>query len=454
MKIKAVPAMVIFASLVLSLLFPCLASAQTEVDSGVPWFGFIPFVLTGGLSGDKAPGAVFSYEADETNILEIHFDASASTDPDGTIESYEWDFGDGDSGTGEKVSHTYGETGDYEVTLTVTDDGGLQDTSSFSSIRTTPIPTDLYVDASVVGDGIGSEQTPYRTITAAVDRAGGDSAEQTIHVRGGTYDYASGEDSSIPLEDLTLQGEGDPGDVGVDVSLICRSNCTIKDLSCNSEIEVASRAEDVVLDNLNLAPSSEYFGVTIRGDNVQLKQATIEGRQVGIFVSQNASEVKVQSNSVEVTETGSVGIQVAYNASATVSGNELKNCPLGLEVTGQVNVEALDNDFSGCDTGVRAEGNASLNLENNRIKNGDIGVLVTDSATADLGGGILESNGGNIFDNGSYNLKDLRDRAVGVIYATGNTWNDPQPSGTVQGPADDPPNYYIEEMDNEIVFSE
>ena len=50
------------------------------------------------------------------------FDASSSFDLDGSIVSYEWDFGDGSVATGETASHTYDLTGAYEVTLIVTDD--------------------------------------------------------------------------------------------------------------------------------------------------------------------------------------------------------------------------------------------------------------------------------------------------------------------------------------------
>ncbi|MCK4885425.1 PKD domain-containing protein, partial [Candidatus Bathyarchaeota archaeon] len=45
-------------------------------------------------------------------------------DPDGTIVSYSWDFGDGTTATGVTVDHAYSEDGNYTVTLTVTDDDG------------------------------------------------------------------------------------------------------------------------------------------------------------------------------------------------------------------------------------------------------------------------------------------------------------------------------------------
>ncbi|MCD6468180.1 MAG: PKD domain-containing protein [Thermoplasmata archaeon] len=54
----------------------------------------------------------------------IVFDGSDSYDPDGSIVSYEWDFGDGSTGSGEAPSHMYKSSGEYTVTLTVTDDGG------------------------------------------------------------------------------------------------------------------------------------------------------------------------------------------------------------------------------------------------------------------------------------------------------------------------------------------
>lgn len=59
---------------------------------------------------------------------EVTFDASASSDPDGSIVSYEWDYGDGSTGSGETETHKYSEQRDYTVILTVTDNDGAKDT--------------------------------------------------------------------------------------------------------------------------------------------------------------------------------------------------------------------------------------------------------------------------------------------------------------------------------------
>lgn len=62
----------------------------------------------------------------------LRFDASASTDPDGEIIRYTWDFGDGNSAEGPVVTHRYTNPGVYQVSLTVFDDTGLDDSAGFA----------------------------------------------------------------------------------------------------------------------------------------------------------------------------------------------------------------------------------------------------------------------------------------------------------------------------------
>jgi len=80
---------------------------------------------------NKSPTASFDVSpSDPTVGTTVTFDASGATDPDGTIDSYEWDLtGDGTTDDrGKTISYTYSSSGDYNVSLTITDDDGATDT--------------------------------------------------------------------------------------------------------------------------------------------------------------------------------------------------------------------------------------------------------------------------------------------------------------------------------------
>ncbi len=62
--------------------------------------------------------------------LSVHFNGSRSYDEDGAISSYGWNFGDTRSATGATADHTYTQSGEYRVILTVTDNQGYSGTSS------------------------------------------------------------------------------------------------------------------------------------------------------------------------------------------------------------------------------------------------------------------------------------------------------------------------------------
>ena len=54
----------------------------------------------------------------------LAFDARGSSDPDGQVVGYHWDFGDGETALGAQPTHVYAAHGQYTATLTVTDDQG------------------------------------------------------------------------------------------------------------------------------------------------------------------------------------------------------------------------------------------------------------------------------------------------------------------------------------------
>jgi PKD repeat protein len=75
--------------------------------------------------GNTPPNAAFSVSTNRGDLpLQVNFDGGLSSDPDGHSLTYEWDFGDGHSGSGEQVSHTYTTQGVFYPVLTVHDGFG------------------------------------------------------------------------------------------------------------------------------------------------------------------------------------------------------------------------------------------------------------------------------------------------------------------------------------------
>lgn len=121
----------------------------------------LAFVLSGCSFLNQPPNAAFTWE-EGSNPYKVSFDATGSSDPDGTIEAYEWVFGDGTTGSGSTIDHTYDNDGEYNVKLTVTDNGGatnsitkqvtIDNLTAFFTID----PDPATVDEEVTFDASGS----------------------------------------------------------------------------------------------------------------------------------------------------------------------------------------------------------------------------------------------------------------------------------------------------------
>jgi len=103
----------------------------------------------------SVPVASFTFSPATPKVNEVvTFDASASSDSDGSIVSYKWDFGDGNVTTvsGATITHAYAASQSYTVTLTVTDNDG------FTDVQTANVPVEeapqtsilLYVGVAVI----------------------------------------------------------------------------------------------------------------------------------------------------------------------------------------------------------------------------------------------------------------------------------------------------------------
>jgi PKD repeat protein len=87
---------------------------------------------------NPGPDASFDVSTKSTLLGEpVSFDAAPTSDPNGDVESYTWNFGDGTTKSGERVEHSFGSTGQYDVELVVRD-GNSRSTAT----RTITVDTD------------------------------------------------------------------------------------------------------------------------------------------------------------------------------------------------------------------------------------------------------------------------------------------------------------------------
>src|SRR5204862_102043 len=85
---------------------------------------------------NQPPVASFTFSC---NGLGCDF-TSTSSDPDGTVASYSWTFGDGGTSPARNPSHTYSTDGSYTVRLTVTDNQGAQSTPASQTVTVSAPP--------------------------------------------------------------------------------------------------------------------------------------------------------------------------------------------------------------------------------------------------------------------------------------------------------------------------
>ena len=102
----------------------------------------------------------------------VSFSSSGSSDPDGLLTAFAWNFGDGASATGAAVGHTYAAPGSYVVTLTVTDDDGATATATVGvTVSDVVAPTMSIASVVVVVTANASDDVAVRSVSWTLDGA-------------------------------------------------------------------------------------------------------------------------------------------------------------------------------------------------------------------------------------------------------------------------------------------
>ncbi|CCH79203.1 conserved hypothetical protein [Nostocoides japonicum T1-X7] len=162
---------------------------------GINWTNRAMFLSSVGGSQppvNQAPVASFTSSC---TYLACSFDGSKSSDSDGTVVSYAWDFGDNSTGSGANLSHTYAKDGTYTVKLTVTDNQGATGTVSKSVVvanapqNQPPVASFTYQCTGTTCTFDGSKSSdPDGTVTGYDWKWGDSSADSSGSTASHTYD--------------------------------------------------------------------------------------------------------------------------------------------------------------------------------------------------------------------------------------------------------------------------
>ena len=174
---------------------------------------------------NRPPVASFTWIPETPVVGETVYFTSTSTDPDGTIVSWDWAFGDGTFGAGETTTHVYAMEGTYTVTLTVTDDDDATDdaTAAITISKLVVLVPDL-VRRSAWPDRHHFVEAKHGTTNTLYARMGNKYGTEAydVYVKFSVYSVAKGIDW---LGELTAGSEASPitlaaGEIPVDACAV------------------------------------------------------------------------------------------------------------------------------------------------------------------------------------------------------------------------------------------
>ena len=196
--------------------------------------------VTPSSTANEQPTASFTASPSSLTVgEEVTFDASDSTDSDGSIASYAWDFdGDGETdatGSTATTTHTYSEAGTYSATLTVTDDEGATDTAT----KTITVESDSQDPASV---GIELQPTTADVSTNSTHTVDVVATNVTDGI--GSYDVTVGlNDTAVAtVSNVSLYGnplQGGSTDIAADGSSVTFTG-SVTDTKDTGEVTIAT----------------------------------------------------------------------------------------------------------------------------------------------------------------------------------------------------------------------
>ncbi|MGD0978683.1 MAG: PKD domain-containing protein [Candidatus Bathyarchaeia archaeon] len=198
-------------------------------------------------TADQAPIAIFTVSAQNAYTGDsVVFNASGSYDPDGTITSYFWEFGDQTNATGVDVSHQYSQSGNYTVTLTVKDD---DESSNATSLNETIISLSTVASFTILPTRPNLGDPIAFNASSSYDQGG------TIERY--RWNFGDGNTSEISTN-LIAHSYSTPGDFNVTLTVF-----STQGHNATTTRQISLQIHDVTITEVTLSATEIQIGQTV-----------------------------------------------------------------------------------------------------------------------------------------------------------------------------------------------
>lgn len=293
-----------------------------------------------GVVANQPPVAAFT---ETVTDLAVAFDGSTSTDADGTVVSYEWNFGDDATGattTGPdaRMNHTYTAAGTYNVTLTVVDNSGAKSTATHPvTVQDAIVPPDGEVaidnfDRETIS-GLGEAQVGGTwSVTGGGAKASVDSGSAKVTVpagRSATMLLPAVADGDVDVSH-SMWLEAMPTGGGAYLSTVLRSGASgdyrsrvriLADGSVQVSLTKVVAGTETVLGSVVTLPGLTYTAGKHLRVRAQVLGASPSTLQVKVWDEEIPEPVQwtrsVTDSTPELQQMGSSGLAVYISGSST-----------------------------------------------------------------------------------------------------------------------------------------
>ncbi|MCU1440494.1 MAG: hypothetical protein JWP85_1491 [Rhodoglobus sp.] len=262
--------------------------------------------------------------------LTASFDGSTSTDPDGTIAGYAWNFGDSTTGSGATTSHAYATGGTYTATLTVTDNQGATGSVSHPVTVTAPPAAELARDDfnRTVASGWGTAPTGGAWTIAGTATAlkVADGTGQVTLPPGSTRTATLSAVSSSSTDSTITFSLGSVPTGGGSYSTLIGRQSGAANYSASAWIKSTGAVALVVKQGATVLASPTISGLTYTAGTelrlrLQVTGASPTSIRAKLWVASQAEPATWQATLTDATASlqvpGSVGVQAYLSSTAT-----------------------------------------------------------------------------------------------------------------------------------------